>query len=213
MLNKKIVLFLFVLSICYRSVADVTASGDTITVQGKLLNEDADKLVAAMNEGAIKTVIFKNSAGGEWRAGMRIGSFLLGKNITTVVEGVCASSCALAFLGGDNRIFSKNGPAPILFFHVPYSPSDSKTLEIYKQPFFSWIESRTNQKINQKFVDAINASVSIRGGIFFFSPTDPIVLSSGGITQICKGNELRIPLDCEKTEEISAISMGIVNAD
>lgn len=213
MLNKKIALFFLTLAICCHSFADVSASRDTITIQGKLSNEDADRLVVAMNENVIKTVIFKNSPGGEWRAGKRIGSFLLGKNITTVVEGVCASSCATAFLGGDKRLFSKNGAVPILFFHVPYSPTDNKTIEIYKDQFFAWIESRTKQKISQKFVDAINGSVSIRGGVFFFSPRDPIVLSSGGVTQICKGNELRIPLDCEKTEEISAVSMGIVSED
>ncbi|MBC3933372.1 hypothetical protein [Undibacterium curvum] len=195
------------------SVAEVSVSGNTITVQGKLLNADADNLVELMNSNSISTVVFKNSAGGEWRAGMRIGNFLAARNITTLVEGVCASACALSFLGGEKRQFSRAGQAPILFFHVPYSASEQTTIENLKPAFFSWIESRTKRKIDPIFANGIDSSLSVRGGVFFFSSKDPIVKSQGGVTQICKGNEFRIPLDCEKMEEISALSMGIVDSD
>ena len=208
--------FLISLSIAYSSAlnASVVRDDDKLLIEGNLLNSDADSVVELINEHVIHTIVFKNSPGGEWRAGMRIGNFISSKNITTIVEGVCASACTLAFLGGDKRKFSHQSNAPILFFHAPYSADNQRTIENLKRAFFSWIEYRTKKEIPVQFSDAMNNTISARGGIFLFSADDPIVKSAGGgITQICKGSEIRIPLDCERTDAISAVSLGIINEE
>jgi len=49
-----------------------------------------------------QTIVVFNSGGGELRAGLRLGTYLKTHHIGSAVSknGMCASSCALAFLGG-----------------------------------------------------------------------------------------------------------------
>jgi len=49
-----------------------------------------------------QTIVVFNSGGGELRAGLELGKFLKKNHIGSAVSknGICASSCALAFLGG-----------------------------------------------------------------------------------------------------------------
>jgi hypothetical protein len=52
-----------------------------------------------------QTIVVFNSNGGELQEGLNIGKFLKDKHIGSAVRknGVCASSCALAFLGGRSK--------------------------------------------------------------------------------------------------------------
>ncbi len=52
-----------------------------------------------------QTILVFNSAGGELNEGLRIGEFLRANHIGSAVNrnGICASSCALAFLGGRDK--------------------------------------------------------------------------------------------------------------
>lgn len=52
-----------------------------------------------------QTIVVFNSAGGELNEGLRIGEFLKANHIGSAVNknGICASSCALAFLGGRDK--------------------------------------------------------------------------------------------------------------
>ena len=71
---------------------------------GKMYRGDLKRLRAkyAQVPKNRQTILVLNSQGGELRAGIAIGKFLKQNRIGAAVKkyGVCASSCALAFLGG-----------------------------------------------------------------------------------------------------------------
>ncbi len=71
---------------------------------GRMYRSDINRLKAkyAQVPKGIQTILVLNSKGGELRAGIAIGKFLKRKRIGAAVKkyGVCASSCAIAFLGG-----------------------------------------------------------------------------------------------------------------
>ena len=68
--------------------------------------------------------IFLNSSGGLLKDGYKLGQIFKKAQASTMVAGgqVCASSCAIAFLGGTYRYMVRDAK---LIFHAPYLPSDS----------------------------------------------------------------------------------------
>lgn len=65
------------------------------------------------------TRVFLSSGGGLLSDGYKMGRTFRNYGVTTIIkdESVCASSCALAFLGGLERIIEPKG---IIMFHAPY---------------------------------------------------------------------------------------------
>lgn len=201
-----------ILITCTSAHADVRIEADHLVISGKLTNKDADDVVDAFNQQKLKQVIFRSSPGGEWSAGMRIGSYLFSKRITTIAEGMCASACALAFLGGEHRMMNTVDPASFLFFHTPYTPNDQQMVETLRFSIIAWIERRTGRTLPDKLKASIETTDNPRGGIFFFSDGHPLIKNTGATVFICSGKEERPPFDCEKTDAFDAISSGIVTA-
>lgn len=191
--------------------ADVQINRDQLIINGKLTNDDADKVVDAFNQHPISVVTFQNSPGGEWRAGMRIGTFLAARKITTRIEGICASSCALAFLGGARRDVTDSMQRPILFFHAPFVRNQQKPLETLLLPFLSWIESRTQSPLDPEFTDALSQSASIRAGVFFYFVYKSETDKNEWIAKVCHGNESQIPQDCKQSDTLNIFSLGIAH--
>lgn len=65
------------------------------------------------------TQVILSSLGGFLEDGYNMGRTLRKAGATTVIQGDkgCASSCAVAFLGGANRMVEENG---VIMFHAPY---------------------------------------------------------------------------------------------
>ena len=78
-----------------------------IYASGKIKNGDLYKLEIKYNKlyNNKQTIVVFNSPGGELNEGLRIGEFLKANHIGSAVarNGICASSCALAFLGGRDK--------------------------------------------------------------------------------------------------------------
>ncbi len=78
-----------------------------IYATGKIKNGDLYKLERKYNRlyNNKQTIVVFNSPGGELNEGLRIGEFLKANQIGSAVSknGICASSCALAFLGGRDK--------------------------------------------------------------------------------------------------------------
>jgi hypothetical protein len=70
------------------------------------------------------------SGGGLLEHGYLLGEILRERNITTRIsdDKVCASSCAVAFLGGTKRIISDDG---VILFHAPYTTGTNELGDIY----------------------------------------------------------------------------------
>ena len=65
------------------------------------------------------------SAGGLLKDGYAMGRIFRERNITTVIDSkhVCASSCAVAFLGGTKRVVEDGG---IIMYHAPYFTGENE---------------------------------------------------------------------------------------
>ena len=71
-------------------------------------------------EGHVKAPLIKlESGGGFLRDGFKLGRLLRKSNATVLIEKgkICASSCAVAFLGGVNRAIDETSK---ILFHAPY---------------------------------------------------------------------------------------------
>jgi len=97
------------------------AAGDNqvfIVVRGEFADGDADKFNMTVQKYAKGGVLFE-SAGGNLVTGVRIGEIIRLKGFSTGVASgaVCASSCALAWLGGSERFLPSSAR---LGFHAAY---------------------------------------------------------------------------------------------
>jgi hypothetical protein len=100
------------------SVTAILASGDVI-------DGDTERLTTflATLPPRDRTAIYLASAGGSLFEGMRLGRFFKVAHIKTVVEGgqICASACALAFLGGHDNAgnpWRSSSTTSLLGFHA-----------------------------------------------------------------------------------------------
>ena len=73
----------------------------------------------AGGELTIPVTVSLKSAGGLLNDGYSLGRLFRDEKVTTVVENgeACASSCAVAFLGGTRRIVQEEG---LIMYHAPY---------------------------------------------------------------------------------------------
>lgn len=80
---------------------------NAVLATGTIKWDDADRLDRFLSRQPQKrdTAIYLNSPGGDLYGGIRLGEYFNRNRIKTVVEGneICASACALAFLGGTDR--------------------------------------------------------------------------------------------------------------
>ena len=90
-------------------------AGDRVSVEGKLELADGPAF-AKLADGLNQAVISLNSPGGNLVAGLAIGRLVRLRGFATAVpdRALCASACALAWLGGKTRYL---GPHSALGFH------------------------------------------------------------------------------------------------
>jgi hypothetical protein len=93
--------------------------GTVITVEGALASSDGQKFAEAAS-GVERAMVVFSSDGGNLLAGLRIGQFVrLHEMRTLVPDGKrCASACALAWLGGVERLMQ---PSALIGFHAAYT--------------------------------------------------------------------------------------------
>ena len=80
---------------------------------------DLESCTDSQGEVISRTVVELNSNGGSLYDGYKLGRLLRSYNVTSIVRdgSRCASSCAVAFLGGVKRDVESNG---VILFHSPY---------------------------------------------------------------------------------------------
>lgn len=81
---------------------------------------DQRKPCASLNGDIIRPIkVILESEGGYLEDGYKLGILFRERGVTTVIEEnkMCASSCAVAFLGGEKRIVASTGS---ILFHAPY---------------------------------------------------------------------------------------------
>jgi len=97
---------------------------DTTYALEKIMG-DTPRCVGVNNNEIIQNLLYLNSHGGTLYDGIKLGH-IFRKNMTffaVVIDDkqVCASACAIAFLGGASKHISTNGS---LLFHAPYTKDE-----------------------------------------------------------------------------------------
>jgi hypothetical protein len=98
-----------------------------ILVAGKFDPEDGEAFANKVS-GLTGGIVLLNSTGGSLLAGLRIGSLIRLRSFTTVVPDrtICASACALAWLGGSTRYM---GTRSLVGFHAAYRVKNGRQEE------------------------------------------------------------------------------------
>jgi hypothetical protein len=94
----------------------------------RILERIFDSLPKCYNEDGVEVVptVYLASGGGRLADGFAMGNLFRKVGVQAIVPGeaTCASSCAVAFLGGKWRSM---GPPASLMFHAPYTLSNSSS--------------------------------------------------------------------------------------
>lgn len=87
------------------------ASGPVVLVAGALAYGDGERFTAMTAALPKTTMVVFNSPGGNLLAGLTIGETIRKRGYTTLVGdgSTCASSCAIAWLGGSKRYLASGG--------------------------------------------------------------------------------------------------------
>lgn len=98
---------------------DGEISADTSFAMDKILS-DAESCRNSLGSITHRTTVDLRSPGGLLEHGYKLGELFRRSRVRTKVGAgnICASSCALAFLGGVDRVVE---PRALLLFHAPYS--------------------------------------------------------------------------------------------
>lgn len=98
-----------------------------IIVEGDLQLQDKEQFLAKISPFSSGLVVL-NSRGGSAYAGIEIGKAIRMRGFKTWVESgsVCASACAIAWLGGQERLMGK---AAIIGFHAVYTTKSGAPVE------------------------------------------------------------------------------------
>jgi hypothetical protein len=98
-----------------------------ILIEGKFGPEDGEAFANKVS-GLLDGIVVLNSTGGSLLAGLRIGSLIRLRNFATVVSDrtLCASACALAWLGGSTRYM---GTRSLVGFHAAYKIENGRQEE------------------------------------------------------------------------------------
>ena len=82
---------------------DMSVAGTSVRMSGPVVGDDCEQLRSILARTSIKTVILGQSKGGNADAGYCVGALIRENNISTVIQGSCASSCSRMWLGGVSR--------------------------------------------------------------------------------------------------------------
>ena len=208
--NIFICLWLMLIAFPARAM-DVSVAGNMVTLSGPVVNGDLKRLTDALSaQPEIKTVMLRNSNGGDAPSGYRIGELIRKRGLTTVVSGHCISSCSRMFMGGRERRFSDDQGLEKTFvaFHGHYDRNGNLNRhEVERLGLYDWIIKFSDGKADKELVRRwVNIEYN-RGMVAFMHPDTKI--AGEARTFICDGRELRRPLGCEGLA-VKALALGVI---
>jgi hypothetical protein len=164
---------------------DVQVIEDQIIMSGRIDTGELPRLweiaEADKRAKAIRTVVLRDSAGGDLRTSLQAADFIRRQGWNTAVSGYCFSGCALMFLGGRERGFTDDKAAarPQLGFHGAYHVATAIAGTQRFEPGSvsawhtgearRWIQRGTDGKISQAMLDRFE-QLAQSDFIHFFNP-------------------------------------------
>ena len=156
----------------------VQQKGNQLILSGPIEVGDEAGVRAALNANpSVKTLILRNSPGGDVKAAYAIGNMVREKQLRTAVSGFCNSGCSRLFLGGIERLFTDDYPADLTHvgFHGHYytdgpMKGQLKREAVERAGLKQWIINHSDGKADPTLVERwINIPVN-NGFMHFFHP-------------------------------------------
>ena len=189
-------------------------AGDQLILAGPVISGDYDAVESNLSfNPQIKTIILRNSPGGDAPTGYRLGELFRQQSLQTAVSGYCYSSCSRLFLGGKERYFTDDYPPEFtqIGFHGHYDYGVLNAAAVNALHLKDWIIRYSDGKADQALVERwINIPLA-PGLIHFYNPA--LVNIGGYSTFMCQGTEpwhTQI-FDCERISK-NALDLGIATS-
>jgi len=186
-------------------------AGDQLILAGPVISGDYDAVESNLSfNPKIKTVILRNSPGGDAPTGYHLGELFRQRSLQTAVSGYCYSSCSRLFLGGKERYFTDDYPPEFtqIGFHGHYDYGVLNAAAVNALHLKDWIIRYSDGKADQALVERwINIPLGA-GLIHFYNPA--LVNIGGYSTFMCQGTEpwhTQI-FDCERISK-NALDLGM----
>lgn len=171
---------------CFGAFAFATSSpamniklvGDQLILSGPVeRGDDATVERELAEKPAIRTVILRNSPGGDVRTAYAISNRIRAKGLRTAVSGYCYSGCARMFLGGVERLFTDDYPPHMtrIGFHGHYYADGPLKGHLHRQlvekaDLKNWIIEHSDGKADPDLVERWITIPVYKGFMHFFPP-------------------------------------------
>jgi len=186
--------------------------GDTLILSGEIVRRDLDRIRQAFAEAPVRTVVLRNSMGGNSWTGYRLGEFFRERGVRTLVSGHCVSACSRLFLGGVERRFTADYPASLTYVgfhgHYEFDRLDPGAIERYDPA--GWVQRFTEGRVDPALMRRWLALPRRAGDVRFYPEAAKELL--GARSFLCQGSEPRRPQQCERLTAAShtALANGVV---
>ncbi len=171
-----------------------------------------------MENPVIKTVILRNSNGGDVSTGYEVGDLIREEGLKTAISGYCFSSCSRMFLGGKERVFTDDYPMILTHvgFHGHYYSQGSQKGQLFaglvaRRGLKGWVIRHSDGKADPDLVERwINIPVGA-GMIHFFHPR--LAQERKVSTFLCERGPARGEgiFNCEPISK-NALDLGIITS-
>lgn len=154
--------------------------GDTVFATGPVGN-DLLAFETHLANPAVKQVVFVNSPGGDLWTGLRVGRLIASKSLRTVAAGNCASSCAVMFMGGQERRFSDALPPNLTWVGIHGAHAkDTKRVDPVLQPqMFAWFKLAMGERFDSAVMNQALYEMDDAGGMLRVYDTAHRVCTGG----------------------------------
>jgi hypothetical protein len=193
---------------------EIVVADDQLILAGAVIAADYDAVESNLSfNPQIKTIILRNSPGGDAPTGYRMGDLFRKKYLQTAVSGYCYSSCSRLFLGGERRHFTDDYPPEYtqIGFHGHYDNGDLNAASVNALHLKDWTIRYSDGKADEALVERWINIPRGTGLIHFYNPA--LVNIGGYSTFMCQGTEpdhTQI-FDCERINK-NALDLGIATS-
>jgi hypothetical protein len=192
----------------------IVVTADQLILVGPVIAGDYDAVERSLSSNPqIRTIILRNSPGGDAPTGYRLGELFREKALATAVSGYCYSSCSRLFLGGRQRFFTDDYPPEFtqIGFHGHYDHGELDAASVNALHLKDWIIRYSDGKADEELIERWIKIPRGTGLIHFYNPS---LVNIGGYSAfMCQGTEpSRTPIfDCERVDK-NALDLGIATS-
>jgi hypothetical protein len=190
---------------------EVTVVGNAIILSGPVTGDELPRVKKAFAQNpAIQLAVLRNSWGGHAPTGYRLGELFRERGMTTAVSGFCVSSCSRMFLGGRERLFTRDYPPEQTFvgFHGHYDAKGNLNAKrVAEYGLYTWIiqysDGKADAALVRRWINIPRAS----GAVNFYHPD--LAANHRASVFVCDGHVGGWPQACASLPT-DALERGVI---